>query len=185
MRLEPLRRAAIALMALALLLMLAPGCGRKAAPAGNAHSPLYTGQEPKRTVRLTLPGRLQPGFVQADRSIYATASVVNQAKQILLALMAGPDPKEANAAPCFGLGAAYLELYLDGKGLAVVDLPQATVDALPGGTSAEVATLYCLIRSLAQNLPNVTRVQLLIDGQTPESLRGHLDLQEPLALNDL
>jgi hypothetical protein len=172
-------------LGLLAVLCCVTACGRKAAAPGSAHSPLYTGQEPKRTVRLTLPGSQQAGFVYVDRQIYATASVVNQGKQILLALMAGPTPKEAQATPCFGPAAAYLELYLDGKGLAVVDLPQATVDALPGGTSAEVATLYCLIRSLGQNLPQVGRVQLLIDGQVPESLRGHLDLQDPLSLNDL
>jgi spore germination protein GerM len=166
-------------------LLLLAACARKAPVAGPAHSPLYTGQEAKRTVHLTLPGRQQAGFVTVDRQIYATASVVNQGKQLLQALLDGPEAKEPQASPCFGPGAAYLELYLDGRGLAVVDLPRLTVDGLPGGTSSEVATLYCLIRTLTQNLPQVSRVQVLIDGQPAESLRGHLDLQDPLALNDL
>jgi hypothetical protein len=173
------------ILAALLAALMIPACGRKAAVATAAHSPLYTGQEPKRDVKLTLPGSQQAGFVMVDRQIYATASVVNQGKQLLQALMDGPTPKEPQALPCFGPGAACLELYLDGKGLAVVDLPQLTVDGLPGGTSAEVATLYCIIRTLSQNLPQVSQVQLLIDGQAPESLRGHLDLQDPLALSDL
>jgi hypothetical protein len=167
------------------LALLAGACGRKAAAPGSAHSPLYTGQEPKRKVLLTLPSRQQAGFVTVEREIYATGSVVNQGKQLLQALLDGPLPGESTVAPCFGPQAAYLELYLDGKGLAVVDLPRVTVDGLPGGTSAEVAALYCLIRTLNQNLPQVARVQVLIDGQVPESLRGHLDLQDPLSLGDL
>ncbi|HTB33937.1 MAG TPA: GerMN domain-containing protein, partial [bacterium] len=175
------RNAAFRIAALGLAL-LAGACGRKAAAPGSTHSPLYTGEEPKRKVQLTLPSRQQAGFIQVDREIYATASEVNQGKQLLQALLDGPLPGEANAAPCFGPQAAYLELYLDNKGLAVVDLPQSTVDGLPGGTSAEVAVLYCLIRTLSQNLPQVARVQILIDGQVPESLRGHMDLQDPLSL---
>jgi len=178
------RNAAFRIAALGLAL-LAGACGRKAAAPGSTHSPLYTGEEPKRKVQLTLPSRQQAGFIQVDREIYATASEVNQGKQLLQALLDGPLPGEANAAPCFGPQAAYLELYLDNKGLAVVDLPQSTVDGLPGGTSAEVAVLYCLIRTLSQNLPQVARVQILIDGQVPESLRGHMDLQDPLSLGDL
>lgn len=167
------------------LTLFVPACSRKAATAAGTHSPLYTGKEAKRAVRLTLPGRDQAGFVYVDRSLFATTSVVNQGKQLLQDLMQGPSPAETQAVPCFGPDASFLELYLDGQGLAVVDLPRATVDGLPGGTSAEVATLYCLIRTLEQNLPAVSRVQVLIDGQVPESLRGHLDLQEPLTLNDL
>jgi hypothetical protein len=148
------------------------------------HSPLFTGLEQKRKVVLTLPSSEQGGFVNVDRDIYATVSVVAQAKQVLLALMAGPAPGETQAAPCFGPQSTFNEVYLDGKGLAVVDLPSATVAAMPGGTSAEVATLYCLVRTLCQNIPQVARVQVLIDGQSAESLRGHVDLQDPLVLSD-
>lgn len=173
-----------ALLALIAVSVLLAACGRKEAPVATPASPLFTGKEAKRTVKLTLPARQQPGFVAVEREIYATASLVNQAKQIVMALMAGPGPSEGAAAPCFGPNAVFLEVYLDGKGLAVVDLPAATVSGLPGGTSAEVATLFCLVRTLNANIPQVGRVQVLIDGQVPESLRGHMDLQDPLNLAD-
>lgn len=178
-RLEAL--AALAALAAAL------GCSKPAAErASDPAAPLFTGKEPKRVVDLYLPMRDRPGFAVVKREVYATASVVNQGKQLLQALMRGPrdDGSEPGVAPCFGPGARYDELYLDGQGLAVVDLPAATVAALPGGTSAEVATLYCLLRTLAANLPEVKRLQVLIDGAVPESLRGHLDLSEPLTLAD-
>jgi hypothetical protein len=77
-----------------------------------------------------------------------------------------------------------LELYWDGKDLAVLDLPQSTVQALPGGTSSEVAVLYCLLRSLASVLPGMKRLQVLIDGAEAETLKGHVDLHDPLTLAD-
>lgn len=177
-----MRRPELAVLLLAALFVGA--CGHKEGANASLSSPLFTGKEAKRKVTLTLPGRKQAGFVGVEREIYATASPVNQAKQVLLALLAGPQAGEDAAAPCFGPKAAFLELYLDGKGLAVVDLPASTVAGLPGGTSAEVATLFCLVRTLNANVPQVGRVQVLIDGQVPESLRGHMDLQDPLTLAD-
>ena len=171
------------LLACAALALLA-ACSRTAAPPEAVHSPLFTGQEARRRVTLTFPSSQQAGFVNVDREIYATASMVAQAKQVLMALMAGPAPQETSATPCFGPQSGYLEVYLDGRGLAVVDLPSATVAAMPGGTSAEVATLYCLVRTFTLDIPQVDRVQVFIDGQAAESLRGHFDLQDPLALSD-
>lgn len=161
-------------------------CGRHKSANKAAQSPLFTGNEEQREVVLTFPALDKPGFVLVKRKIYATSSTVAQAKQVLLALMAGPlaDGSEAGATACFGPGAAVQELYLDGKGLAVVDLAPETVQGLPGGTSAEVATLYCLIRSLSMNIPAINRVKLLVDGEEVESLRGHIDLRDPLSLAD-
>jgi hypothetical protein len=177
-----MRRPKLALFLLGALFLGA--CGQKDDSTAIPSSPLFTGKEAKRKVMITFPARQQPGFVAVEREIFATASLVNQAKQVALALMAGPTSAEAAAAPCFGAQAVFSELYLDGKGLAVIDLPAATVDGLPGGTSAEVATLFCLVRTLSATIPQVGRVQVLIDGQVPESLRGHVDLQDPLNLAD-
>ena len=165
-------------------LLFLGACSRNAAPPQAQQLPLFTGHEAKRPVVLTFPAGRQSGFVNVKREIYATASVVAQAKQIVMALMAGPTASEPEAVPCFSPQSAYLEIYLDGKGLAVVDLPAATVLALPGGTSAEVATLYCLVHTLCADVPMVSRVQVLVDGQRAESLRGHMDIQDPLGLSD-
>jgi hypothetical protein len=173
-----------ALLAALVLTAFLGACGKKAAAPSAPASPLYSGHELKRAIVLTLPSKDKAGFVQVKREIYQTASQVNQAKQVLQALMDGPKPEEAGAAACFGKGAAYTELYLDGQGLAVIDLPSATVTGLPGGTSTEVATLYCLLRSFSANVPGVLRLQILIDGEPAESLRGHVDTLDPLSLSD-
>ncbi len=179
-RVEGLRRACLT----AALLALAGACSRRPPAKTAAHSPLFTGHEARRRVLLTFPSGHRPGFVNIQVPIYATSSMVAQAKQVLLDLMAGPPDSASGAVGCFGPNAAYNEVYLDGQGLAVVDLPQATVDGLPGGTSAEVATLYCLVRTLCADIPGVTRVQVLIDGRAAETLRGHFDLSDPLAPSD-
>jgi hypothetical protein len=169
---------------LALALCLPLACGKKSGPAAGQASPLYTGKEAKRKVALTFPAKNQTGFISVEREIYATESLVNQAKQILLLLMAGPAPAETQAAAPFGKDAGYREVFVDGKGLAVLDLPQATVQGLSGGTSGEVATLYSIVRTLTANVTGVGRVQILVDGQVADSLTGHVDIQDPLTLAD-
>lgn len=174
--------------ATAVLVLLAalPGCSHRAAPLALPPARLFTGHEAHRRVTLFFPSAVRPGFVQVPSQIYATASMVAQAKQVLMALMAGPPPAAVarGAVACFGPGASFLELYLDGKGLAVVDLPSSTVNALPGGTSSEVAVLYCLVHTLCADIPGLQRVQILVDGAVVESLRGHFDLRDPLTPAD-
>jgi hypothetical protein len=167
-----------------LVLCLPLACGKKAGPAAGQASALYTGKEAKRKVALTFPAKNQPGFISVEREIYATESLVSQAKQVLLLLMAGPLPAEKQASGTFGAGAVYREVFVDGKGLAVLDLPAATVQGLAGGTSSEVATLYSIVRSLTANVSGVGRVQILVDGLCAESLVGHVDIQDPLTLAD-
>jgi hypothetical protein len=181
LRPQPLKALAVSL---ALVLALAGGCRKKPAAEANQAAALYTGKEAKRKVLLTFPAKSQAGFVTVERQIYATASVVNQGKQVMALLMQGPSPRESQAAAPFGPGAQYRELFLDGKGLAVLDLPAAALLPLPGGTSSEVATLYSVVRSLAASVPGVGRVQFLVDGQRIPSFHGHVDILDPLALAD-
>ncbi len=177
---------ALALWAASIALAVLPGCSRREAAPAPAAPRLFTGREGRRRIELIFPSGIRPGFVETRGTIYATASMVAQAKQVLMALMAGPPPSAVSrgAVACFGPKAAYNEVYLDGQGLAVVDLPAATVDALPGGTSSEVAVLYCLVRTLCADIPGVVRVQILIDGSRAETLRGHFDLRDPLSPSD-
>lgn len=176
-----LNAAAILLLAIAAL---STACGKKSAVTGGQASPLYTGKEAKRKVILSFPAKGQTGFVSVEREIYATASLVNQAKQVLQLLMEGPTSAEKLAAAPFGKGASFREVFLDGQGLAVIDLPFATTQGLSGGTSAEVATLYSIVRTFTANIQGVGRVQILIDGQPAPSLAGHVDTLDPLTLAD-
>jgi hypothetical protein len=180
-----MRRSLSAVLCVALAaLLLTTACGKKNAANSGQSSPLYTGKEAKRKVVLSFPARAQTGFVSVEREIYATPSLVNQAKQVLQLLMAGPTEAEKQAAAPFGKDASFRELFLDGQGLAVIDLPTSTAQGLSGGTSAEVATLFSIVRTFTANIQGVGRVQILIDGQPAPSLSGHVDTMDPLTLAD-
>jgi hypothetical protein len=63
-----------------------------------------------------------------------------------------------------------------GGQLAVVDLAGAFVDAHPSGILTESLTVESICGTLRANLPQVTEVRFLVDGQPRATLAGHADL---------
>ena len=60
--------------------------------------------------------------------------------------------------------------------LAVVDLTAALASAQPSGIEPETLTLLSMMATLHANLPEITEVHFLVDGQPRETLAGHADL---------
>jgi hypothetical protein len=63
---------------------------------------------------------------------------------------------------------------------AMIDLSAELTNELPGGSAAELATVYSLVNSITVNFPQLRRVQLLVAGQKAATLKGHVDISEPL-----
>jgi hypothetical protein len=63
-----------------------------------------------------------------------------------------------------------------GGQIAVVDLSGALATAQPSGIEPETLTLLSMMATLHANLPAVTQVHFLVDGQPRETLAGHADL---------
>ena len=60
--------------------------------------------------------------------------------------------------------------------LAVVNLTSAFVAGHPSGLQAETLTVLSICATLNANMPNVTQVRFLVDGQSRATLAGHADL---------
>jgi hypothetical protein len=60
--------------------------------------------------------------------------------------------------------------------MAVVNLNAAFVQAQPSGIEPETLTLLSMIATLHANLPQITEVRFLVDGQQKDTLAGHADL---------
>jgi pyocin large subunit-like protein len=57
-----------------------------------------------------------------------------------------------------------------------VDLNGALAAAQPSGIEPETLTVLSMMATLHANLPDVTEVHFLVDGQPRETLAGHADL---------
>ncbi len=72
----------------------------------------------------------------------------------------------------------------DGSQLAVVNLTGAFVAGHPSGLETESLTVLSICSTLNANLPRVTEVRFLVDGQPRASLAGHADLTRTYLTNE-
>jgi spore germination protein GerM len=64
--------------------------------------------------------------------------------------------------------------------LISVDFSQELIDAHPGGTQSEILTIYGLVDTLTVNFPHLRTLQILVDGVPVATLKGHIDLRQPI-----
>jgi len=69
------------------------------------------------------------------------------------------------------------EIYLAQDGVAIVDLRSPVAEEHLLGVSAEKLTIYSIVNTLVDNLPNVNTVRFLVDGEERDTLMGHLDIR--------
>jgi hypothetical protein len=121
-------------------------------------------------------------LVEVKREVPFGDGPVEQGRQIVLAqLTMAPAAPNITVVPP---GATLRSFYVSDKGEAFVDLGREIVTAHPGGSAAEVLTVYAIVNAVATNLPAVTRVQILVDGREADTLAGHVDIRRPLRRND-
>jgi Sporulation and spore germination len=68
--------------------------------------------------------------------------------------------------------------------LAVVNLAGSFVAAHPSGLETETLTVLSICRTIHANLPRVTEVRFLVDGQPRPTLAGHADLTRTYLVAD-
>ncbi|MGA2049788.1 MAG: GerMN domain-containing protein [Terracidiphilus sp.] len=73
---------------------------------------------------------------------------------------------------------------VSGPQLAVVNLTGAFAASHPSGLEAETLTVLSICGTLHANLPRVTQVRFLVDGQPRSTLAGHADLTRTYLATD-
>jgi spore germination protein GerM len=67
------------------------------------------------------------------------------------------------------------------NGLLNLNFSPELVHYHPGGSTAELLTVYSIVNTLTVNIPEIKKVQLLFDGNTIETLKGHFDCSVPVS----
>ena len=62
-----------------------------------------------------------------------------------------------------------------------IDFDRALVDSHPGGSWGELLTVYALADTVAVNFPHLRQLRILVEGAAVETLKGHVDLRQPVA----
>jgi hypothetical protein len=143
-----------------------------------------TAASEQKTITLYLPNDLDDSLTAEEKKISLPGDRNAQARVILQSLIeaygAADSTHPLQAAS--GIDDVYFLPVAQGKDasgggeLAVVNLSEALTTAQPSGIEPETLTLLSMMATLHANLPEVTQVHFLVDGQQRETLAGHADL---------
>jgi sporulation and spore germination protein len=101
----------------------------------------------------------------------------DQARRIVEAQVQAPAEGTLSAIPA---GTKVRAVYLTPRGEAYLDLSADVARGHTGGTLDEALAVFTLVNALTVNLPDITAVQILIEGREVDTLAGHIDLRHPL-----
>ena len=147
-------------------------------------APLYEPTDSPLEVKLFFPGTNNDILLllrTRDMTIFASAEIENQARQILEHLIQGTG--DGNLFGRLPLDTRLNQAFVGANGVIYLDFNSALSDNHPGGVLPELATIYSIVNSLTYNLEEIARVKILIGGVEKETLAGHCLLLLPLALD--
>lgn len=131
----------------------------------------------RKIVTLYFSGEEGEYLIGEKREILSRGSAQEEAKEIIHELIKGPKGKLIRTLPP---RTKLLALQIDERGVAKVDFDKALSRDHPGGSSAEIMTVYSIVNSLTLNFPQIKGVQILIEGERGGSITGHLVLDRPI-----
>ena len=144
-------------------------------------APLAADLEGTRGVYLYFGAPNADTLVAEYRDVVVKDRPADQVRAIYRELLAGP------STPLVGLfpdGTELLDTYWTERGTLYLDWNRALVQGLHVGTGREWMLLASIVRTARENLPDVQRVAILVEGEPVESIGGHFDTRFPLEVKD-
>jgi hypothetical protein len=177
---------ACVIMAAVLIRLRNRAQDRLQAQASVAPSSIAEGSDvsPK-PVTLYVPNDLDGSLNAVERNIALPADQNAQARVMLESLVAAfhADGSSHPISVASGINEVYFLPVPGSPGrtesagqMAVVDLSGALASAQPSGVEPETLTLLAIMATLHANMPGISQVHFLVDGQPRDTLAGHADL---------
>ena len=133
-------------------------------------------------VKLFFQAADRPGLAIEERSVKFSTDLAGQVRAVVEELVRGPKARgsQIGLLPSLPAGTRVLEVFVTARGVAYVDLSKEARVVVPGGSEAELITVYSIVNSLTANFPALKRVQILVEDHQVATLAGHVDLTHPL-----
>lgn len=116
-------------------------------------------------------------LVTVTRDVPYGATSAAQARRIAEAQL---EPPPSGFFSAIAPGTTVRSVFLTPRGEAYLDLSRELITGHRGGSMNEELAVYALVNAMVVNLPDVSAVQILVEGQEIDSIAGHLDLRHPL-----
>jgi len=132
---------------------------------------------PQRTVTLYFAATDGSGLVAETRQLAECRAEEECLRTTVAALLAG---SSGTLAPILPAPATLRGITVAGSEVQL-DFSRAIIDSHPGGTLGEWLTVNSLAATVAVNFPQFRQVRLLVEGVAVDTLKGHVDLRQPLS----
>lgn len=151
-----------------------PAAEETAAPAAEGATP---GAGRRINVRLYFEAPDRDGLLPEERDVAFSSDLAQQLRTVVEELAKGSTTGLVATLPA---GTRVLEVFVQSRGVAFVDLSSEAASGLPGGSRAELLTVYSIVNTIVTNFPAVSRVRIVVGDQPVASLGGHVDVSRPL-----
>jgi hypothetical protein len=84
-----------------------------------------------------------------------------------------------------GAGSEVKDVYIVNRDLAVVDISSDFANRHRSGVLVESLTIASMIETLSANVPQITKVKIMVDGKERDTLSGHADLMGTYNVSDV
>jgi len=172
----------ILIVLIVLLFVFLKKKDKKEEIAGINQQQLYNEKDEKIEVKVLFGDYNGSNLKWESRSIYKSKQIINQAKQIILELINGPNNTDLIAV--IPEGVQLREIYIDKYNIMYVDFSKEMISNHRGGSTGELLTVYSIVNTMLINFSDIKKVQVLIEGVETESIAGHLDVSSPLSLRE-
>jgi hypothetical protein len=168
-------------LVIAASILIAKGPWRRAALSPSRYSPVAAELEGVRGVYLYFGLPNSDSLVAEYRDVVVKDRPVDQVRAIFRELIAGPT---GNRVSPFPDGSELLNTYWNARGTLYLDWNRTFESGFRGGCGKERQLIASIVRTAADNLPQVTRVAILVEGSPIETIGGHYDTLQPLDAAD-
>jgi spore germination protein GerM len=139
--------------------------------------------EGSRTVTLFFAAADEPVIYGESREVAVGRRVDEQVRQVIDALIAGPERETGVSA--IPEGTHLMGVLLDESGTTLfLDFSSELVAAHPGGSAAEYCTVAAIVKTIGENFPEIEEVQFLVDGSQVDTIAGHIRADQPFRVSD-
>lgn len=147
--------------------------------AAAASEPEGAAADPERriNVRLYFEASDKDGLLPEERDVAFSPDLARQLRTVVEELVRGPSQGLVATLPP---ATRVNDVFVLAHGVACVSLSGEVAAGLPGGSRAELLTVYSIVNTIVTNFPAVSRVQLVLNDQLATTLAGHVDIARPL-----
>ena len=134
-----------------------------------------------RTVTLFFANSSADGLLSETRDITSEGGLENEVKQVIAALLLGPEDKKGVSA--IPVGTEIIRVFrVEDKKTIYLDFSRALVSNHTGGSAGEYYTIKTILKTIEVNFPQVEKVQFIIAGYPVNTIAGHYKVDAPLSV---